>query len=130
MSFFYRKYCIKLSLILGMSLTGWSLVSFARADEQDSEIQATPATQTSPAEGAAPVEAESPPEEAESAPEIDTDEAEEVTPEPVKPRQGGSTRKVVGKTMEGSRAVVRFEVDTVIRSAYKVNGVPMEVDPD
>ena len=32
--------------------------------------------------------------------------------------------------IEGSRAQNRFHHDQVIRSAYKMNGVPLEVDPD
>lgn len=34
------------------------------------------------------------------------------------------------KEAEGSEALNRFEADTVIRSQYKLNGEPLQVDPD
>ncbi len=39
-------------------------------------------------------------------------------------------RGVDRKETEGTTAPNRFEADTVIKSQYKLNGEPLEVDPD
>jgi hypothetical protein len=47
---------------------------------------------------------------------------------PVKKAKGGKgTRE---KDADGSEAPDRFKADTVIKSQYKLNGQPLEVDPD
>ena len=51
----------------------------------------------------------------------------EEAPRP-KPRRGRRTTRE--KEAEGSQAPNRFEADTVIKSQYRLDGQPLEVDPD
>jgi hypothetical protein len=51
-----------------------------------------------------------------------------VVKKPVKKAKGGKgTRE---KDTDGTEAPDRFKADTVIKSQYKLNGQPLEVDPD
>jgi hypothetical protein len=66
------------------------------------------------------------------------DEAENAGPAPttvqqtpkvsVKKSKGG--KRTREKDADGTEAPDRFEADTVIKSQYKLNGQPLEVDPD
>jgi len=47
-----------------------------------------------------------------------------------KKRTSKGRRGVDRKETEGTTAANRFEADTVIKSQYKLNGEPLEVDPD
>jgi hypothetical protein len=47
---------------------------------------------------------------------------------PVKKKAKGNRARE--KETEGTEAPNRFEADTVIKSQYKLNGEPLEVDPD
>jgi hypothetical protein len=80
-----------------------------------------------PAEGtAAPTTAPAPP------------QPQQPTPAPSAPGAGPATapRKAQGgkrageKEAEGTQAPNRFQADTVIKSQYKLDGQPLEVDPD
>ena len=51
-------------------------------------------------------------------------------PVPQKKRTPKGRRGVDRKETEGTTAPNRFEADTVIKSQYKLNGEPLEVDPD
>lgn len=50
-----------------------------------------------------------------------------IAKKPVKKLKGKRIRE---KEAEGTEALNRFEADTVIKSKYKLNGEPLEVDPD
>jgi hypothetical protein len=39
-------------------------------------------------------------------------------------------KKIREKEAEGSQAPNRFEADTIIKSQYRLDGEPLEVDPD
>jgi hypothetical protein len=45
-------------------------------------------------------------------------------------RPGAKGKRPREKDAEGSEAADRFEADTVIKSKYRLNGEPLEVDPD
>lgn len=58
----------------------------------------------------------------------DQSNAQATEKKPVKKAKGGKgTRE---KDADGSEAPDRFKADTVIKSQYKLNGQPLEVDPD
>ena len=48
----------------------------------------------------------------------------------VGPQGARKAKKKSEKEAEGSEARNRFEADTAIKSKYKINGDPLEVDPD
>lgn len=73
-------------------------------------------------------------EEGDSAPQQANEQASDqandqaVVKKPVKKAKGGKgTRE---KDTDGTEAPDRFKADTVIKSQYKLNGQPLEVDPD
>ena len=47
-----------------------------------------------------------------------------------KGRKRRSGRSTSHKEAEGTKAADRFEADTVIKSQYRYDGEPLEVDPD
>ena len=51
----------------------------------------------------------------------------DAAPKVKKKAKGNRARE---KETEGTEAPNRFEADTVIKSHYKLNGEPLEVDPD
>lgn len=46
------------------------------------------------------------------------------------PKKTSKGKRVREKEAEGTEAPDRFEADTVIKSKYRLNGEPLEVDPD
>ena len=76
-----------------------------------------------PAAPAAPQTAVETPSEPNPAPTSDS-----AAPPVAKPRR--VRRGAREKEAEGTQAPNRFEADTVIKSQYKLDGQPLEVDPD
>ncbi|MDR3606884.1 MAG: hypothetical protein P4M08_05820 [Oligoflexia bacterium] len=64
-----------------------------------------------------------------SAPQVATQPSETASPTPNKKnkKSGKRTRE---KEAEGTEARDRFKADSVIKSKYKLDGQPLEVDPD
>jgi hypothetical protein len=81
---------------------------------------------SAPATPAAPA-VESAPAATPAAPAASSGDEEEAAPAP-KPKK--VRRGVREKEAEGTQAPNRFEADTVIKSQYKLDGQPLEVDPD
>ena len=51
-------------------------------------------------------------------------------PSPTSTRRPRDAKRDSGKDAEGTAAPNRFEVETVIKSQYTLDGKPLEVDPD
>jgi hypothetical protein len=92
--------------------------SAALADEA-----ATPVTPAAPAATPAAAAVETP-SEPNPAPTSDS------TAAPVAKPRSKVRRGAREKEAEGTQAPNRFEADTVIKSQYKLDGQPLEVDPD
>lgn len=54
----------------------------------------------------------------------------EAKPGPRVRRKSAKGKRIREKEAEGTEAPDRFQADTVIKSKYELNGVPLEVDPD
>jgi hypothetical protein len=100
--------------ILPFGAAGFLLSSSVRAQESAAPATAAPATSTT----------------TEAAPASASDSASGNAEETDSPKKPGGRRRTREKEAEGTEARDRFKADTVIKSKYKLDGEPLEVDPD
>lgn len=62
--------------------------------------------------------------------EAESDSGDDEAPAPVRKTKLKGGKRTREKDADGTEAPNRFQADTVIKSQYKLNGQPLEVDPD